>query len=269
MWERLRNLRAGHRREAAAVRALVYAAAAPGGLGGPQMSITHQMNTARAAAAEQRWRIVDSVVSASGGPVSSRPELKTVLRRLNRGDADMLVVARLGCVADNPAALTDLAAKARAGDWNVVSVAEGFDLRSESGSVAVTVAAELARAQRRLGEGRTREAMAAAKAAGRRLGRPVEHSAETRRLVQEMRSSGATLQAIVDHLNVAEVPTPRGGRWHPSTVRSILHSGRLDNEAARANAETGSAGAVEHIMSGSEQHGTGTSSLTSSENAGR
>ena len=240
MWERLRNLRAGHRQEAAAVRALVYAAAAPGGLGGPQMSITHQMNTARAAAAEQRWRIVDSVVSASGGPVSSRPELKTVLRRLNRGDANMLVVARLGCVADNPAALTDLAAKAAL--W------------------PVTVAAELARAQRRLKAGRTREAMAAAKAAGRRLGRPVEHSAETRRLVQEMRSSGATLQAIVDHLNVAEVPTPRGGRWHPSTVRSILHSGRLDNEAARANVEAGSAGAVEHIMSGFEQHGAGTSS---------
>ena len=76
--------------------------------------------------------------------------------------------------------------------------------------------------------------MAAAKARGARFGRPVEHSPAARRLVVAMRESGATLQQIADRLTLEGVPTPRGGRWHLSTVRSILTSHRLDVEACDA-----------------------------------
>ena len=67
-----------------------------------------------------------------------------------------------------------------------------------------------------------------------RFGRPVEHSPAVRRLVVEMRESGATLQQIADRLTDDGVATLRGGRWHLSTVKRILDSARLDAEACDA-----------------------------------
>lgn len=42
------------------------------------------------------------------------------------------------------------------------------------------------------------------------------------------------MQAIADRLSGDSAPTPRGGRWHLSTVRSILESRRLDQVASDA-----------------------------------
>lgn len=46
--------------------------------------------------------------------------------------------------------------------------------------------------------------------------------AETVRRIFSMRRQGATLQAIADVLNAEKVPTKRGGKWYPATVRYIL-----------------------------------------------
>ena len=69
-----------------------------------------------------------------------------------------------------------------------------------------------------------------------RLGRPVEHSPTVRDLVVSMRESGATLQQIADRLTDDGVATPRGGLWHPATIKRILASRRLDIEASDAQA---------------------------------
>jgi len=42
------------------------------------------------------------------------------------------------------------------------------------------------------------------------------------RRIFSMRRQGATLQAIADVLNAEKVPTKRGGKWYPATVRYIL-----------------------------------------------
>ena len=44
------------------------------------------------------------------------------------------------------------------------------------------------------------------------------------------------LQAIADRLTAEGVPTARGGKWHPVTVRNVLLSVVADVEA-RARAE--------------------------------
>ena len=46
--------------------------------------------------------------------------------------------------------------------------------------------------------------------------------AEIVRQVHEMRQQGMPYQAIADILNRKNVPTKRGGKWHPATVRYIL-----------------------------------------------
>ena len=38
----------------------------------------------------------------------------------------------------------------------------------------------------------------------------------------QRRAGGATLAAIADDLNAAGASTPRGGRWHGSSVREVL-----------------------------------------------
>jgi DNA invertase Pin-like site-specific DNA recombinase len=103
--------------------------------------------------------------------------------------------------------------------------------------------AALAEKERTLIAGRTKLALAAAKAKGVKLGNPKieaarEHAvvaikAEADRaasnvlpIIAEIRRSGATtLRAIADALNARGVSTPRGGRWHAMSVRNVLARG--------------------------------------------
>jgi DNA invertase Pin-like site-specific DNA recombinase len=100
--------------------------------------------------------------------------------------------------------------------------------------------AALAEKERALIAGRTKSALAAAKAKGVRLGNPkidiardqavAAIKAEADRaagnvlpIIAEIRKSGTTtLRAIADALNARGVPTPRGGRWHAMSVRNAL-----------------------------------------------
>jgi DNA invertase Pin-like site-specific DNA recombinase len=100
--------------------------------------------------------------------------------------------------------------------------------------------AALAEKERALIAGRTKSALAAAKAKGVRLGNPkidiardqavAAIKAEADRaagnvlpIIAEIRKSGTTtLRAIADALNARGVPTPRGGRWHAMGVRNAL-----------------------------------------------
>ena len=116
----------------------------------------------------------------------------------------------------------------------MVAVADGFDLTTPSGEMLAGVLAIVAQFERRLISSRTKAAMAAAKARGRRLGRPVQQSPAARQLAVTMRRDGATLAQIVEALTEAGIPTAQGGQWWRSTVRGLLESHRLDEEAATA-----------------------------------
>jgi DNA invertase Pin-like site-specific DNA recombinase len=100
--------------------------------------------------------------------------------------------------------------------------------------------AALAEKERALIAGRTKSALAAAKAKGIKLGNPnivaareqavTAIKAEAERaagnvlpIIAEIRKSGATtLRAIAQALNARGVPTPRGGRWHAMSVKNVL-----------------------------------------------
>jgi len=90
----------------------------------------------------------------------------------------------------------------------------------------------------RIGQ-RTREALAAAKARGVKLGNPrwdetlqgarEAHQAQAHRrrqnvqpIIREIRASGvSSLRGIAQALNARGVPAPRGGRWHPTSVQRV------------------------------------------------
>ena len=100
--------------------------------------------------------------------------------------------------------------------------------------------AALAEKERALIAGRTKSALAAAKAKGVKLGNPNIEAAQEAAvaavkeeadraagnvlpIIAEIRRSGATtLRAIAEALNARGVPTPRGGLWHAMSVRNAL-----------------------------------------------
>jgi DNA invertase Pin-like site-specific DNA recombinase len=100
--------------------------------------------------------------------------------------------------------------------------------------------AALAEKERALISGRTKSALAAAKAKGVKLGNPhIEAArgeavaaikAEADRaagnvlpIIAEIKKSGAsTLRAIAEALNARGIPTPRGAGWHATSVRNAL-----------------------------------------------
>lgn len=103
--------------------------------------------------------------------------------------------------------------------------------------------AALAEKERALISGRTKSALAAAKAKGVKLGNPQIEAArgeavaaikaEADRaasnvlpIIAEIQKSGAkTLRAIAEALNARGVATPRDGRWHATSVRNVLTRG--------------------------------------------
>jgi DNA invertase Pin-like site-specific DNA recombinase len=68
---------------------------------------------------------------------------------------------------------------------------------------------------------RTREALAARKAAGVRLGRPRQLDPAIADRIRAERASGATFQAIADGLNAEGIATPTARAWSPTLVRKV------------------------------------------------
>lgn len=102
--------------------------------------------------------------------------------------------------------------------------------------------AALAEKERKMIAERTRQALKAAKARGRRLGAPPTKLAKARRrasevvvtqadhhaqvvlpIIRQMQKAGmVTLRDIAEGLNARGVSTARGGRWHAATVRNLM-----------------------------------------------
>jgi DNA invertase Pin-like site-specific DNA recombinase len=70
---------------------------------------------------------------------------------------------------------------------------------------------------------RTKEALAAKKASGVRLGRPPTVPQSVVRRIHRQRARGDSLRAIAESLDRDKVPLHRGGsRWYAATVRHVL-----------------------------------------------
>jgi DNA invertase Pin-like site-specific DNA recombinase len=101
--------------------------------------------------------------------------------------------------------------------------------------------AALAEKERRLISERTKAALAVRKATGTKLGNPTnireagvmgraslgaaadEHARSLLPLLRTVRNEGSiTLAAITTAFNERRIPTPRGARWHVSTVANLL-----------------------------------------------
>lgn len=171
------------------------------------------------------------------GKRADRPELAKALERAKLTGA-RLVIAKLDRLSRNAAFLLTLK------ESGVEFVAADMP---DANNLTVGIMALVAQQEREAISRRTKEALAAAKARGQRLGNPNgaaafrragkgtaaalavvsanadAHAARLRPVVARLREQGVvSLASIATALNDEGILTPRGGRWHASSVRNLI-----------------------------------------------
>lgn len=192
------------------------------------------------------WKLVQEVVEIETGKRNDRPALAEALRlcKLHRAT---LIVAKLDRLARNAEFLKTIVRES--GERGVVFADLSHIPEGPTGKFLIGMMAEVAELEAGMISQRTKAALGAAKARGKKLGgrrmsatewreigeravvvarqAQMEKAAERRDLVlpviRQLQASGATsLRAIADGLNTQEIPTPRGGKWSAVQVKRIL-----------------------------------------------
>jgi DNA invertase Pin-like site-specific DNA recombinase len=176
-----------------------------------------------------RGELTAEYTEIESGKRNDRPQLAEALTACRQQKA-VLVIARLDRLARNVAFIANLM------DSTAEFVAVDMP---QANRLTLHILAAVAEHERELISKRTREALAAAKARGQRLGNPraalaapLAHQAARqqaddfalplRPLLDSMRDQGQTLQAIADEMNRRGIATARGGLWRPQTVQNLL-----------------------------------------------
>jgi DNA invertase Pin-like site-specific DNA recombinase len=176
------------------------------------------------------WQLVGDFTEIESGKRSDRPELEKALEACRRQKAK-LVIAKLDRLSRNLAFIATLM------ESSVEFVAVD---NPHASKLTVHILAAVAQHEREMISERTKAALQAAKARGKRLGNPKLSKAAARGtaagkaaadqfaanvlpLIREIQASGVTSHnAIAAKLNERRVKTARGGRWAHVQVGMIL-----------------------------------------------
>jgi DNA invertase Pin-like site-specific DNA recombinase len=171
------------------------------------------------------WILVAILEDASSGKTTKgRPGLDAALALLEAGGAEALVVAKLDRLSRSIVDFGQLLERAKANGWAVVLLDMQLDMLSPQGELMANMLVSFAQFERRLIGQRTKDGLAAKKAAGTQLGRPRNLPDRVVARIERERTAGASLGAIAQALNADAIPTAHGGAaWHASTVRSVLN----------------------------------------------
>lgn len=180
-------------------------------------------------ATRKGWHVTWCVDEGVSGKATNRPGLTEALRLLATGKAEALVVAKMDRLARSVLQASDVLETARKQKWSVVILDLGMDLATPHGKAMAQMLAVFAELEREMIAQRTREALAAAKARGQRLGRPRATTDAVVAQAVALSGSGLTVTQVARALTDAAVPTTRGAAtWRASTVRRLLNGHALD-----------------------------------------
>jgi DNA invertase Pin-like site-specific DNA recombinase len=188
------------------------------------------------------WQLTAEFVEVESGKHDDRPQLEQALAMCELSGAT-LVVAKLDRLSRNLAFLAKLqesGARFVAADM------------PEANELTIHIMAAVAQAERKAISVRTKEALAAAKARGVRLGgnrgnledlrkgparsaevrsrQARERALKVRRQIESISAGGQkySLRQIADVLNARGITAPRGGPWHAAQVKAVLQRSLSD-----------------------------------------
>jgi len=182
------------------------------------------------------WHLMDEVVEVESGKKNDRPRLAEALR-LCRLHGAVLIIAKLDRLARNVAFISNLM------ESGVEFTAVDFP---QANRLTVHILAAVAEHEREMISKRTKDALAAAKARGKKLGgnrgkihltakkgalasaalrsgKAKSRAADIRPIVADIRASGATsLRQIAAALNAKGIRAARGGKWSAVQVQRVM-----------------------------------------------
>lgn len=214
---------------AAPTVALIYTRVSTARQATDGVGLDAQETKARAHAERMGWPVVevfrDEGVSGKDG-LENRPGLVALIERAQRTPGAVVVVYSVSRLARRQRLLYSLLDDRDGYGLAVSSATEAFDTSTPTGRAMLGMIAVFAALEADMVSERTKDALAELKAQGKKLGAPsmVDLGAvESVKTVQELYATRAyTHRSLADELNRRNVPTAKGGRWWPKTVRSAL-----------------------------------------------
>ena len=219
-------------------KAVAYFRVSTAKQGASGLGLDAQRAAVEALCAAKGWDLVaPPFTEVESGKRADRPELAKAIARAQVTGAK-LVIAKLDRLSRNAAFLLTLR------DAGVDFVAADMP---DANSFTVNIMALVAQQEREAISARTREALAAAKARGTRLGNPNgaaalqragkgnaasvaarirnadAHAERLRPVLDQMRKDGiVSLSGLAKAMNEGGIRTPRGGRWEATSVRNLV-----------------------------------------------
>jgi DNA invertase Pin-like site-specific DNA recombinase len=182
------------------------------------------------------WQLVDEVVEVESGKRNDRPKLAEALRLCRLHDAT-LIIAKLDRLARNVAFISNLM------ESGVEFTAVDFP---QANRLTVHILAAVAEHEAKAISTRTKDALAAVKARGKRLGgdrgnlpavaktgakasvaariaKAHNRASDLAPIIEELKASGAvSLRQIAAELNAKGIKTARGGEWSAVQVHRVI-----------------------------------------------
>ena len=166
----------------------------------------------------------------------NRQGIQRALVMLEAGNAEGLVIAKLDRLTRSLADWQHLIKRYfGAGQATLLSVADQIDTRTASGACVLNILVSISEWERRAIGERVAVSLAYKRKQGIHVGRApygskisagrlIDDSDEKRNieLVLSMRAAGKTLSEIAAEFTAQAIPSKRGGKWHASTIRSLL-----------------------------------------------
>ena len=184
-----------------------------------------------------RWSLLREFTEIESGKRDNRPQLLAALAYA-KATGSTLVIAKLDRLARNVAFIANLM------ESRTKFVAADMP---EANDLTIHVLASVAEHERKAISQRTKDALAAAKARGMKLGNPNgarvlraagrgnndavaavkanadAHATQVRPIIATMQAEGITsLHAIANALNDRGILTARGGAWYATSVKNLL-----------------------------------------------
>jgi len=180
--------------------------------------------------------LVDVVIDAGASAKSLKREgLSSALARLDAGEAEGLLVAKLDRLTRSVKDLGSLLDDYFRARFSLLSVADQIDTSTAAGRLVLNVLASVSEWEREAIGERTSAALQHKIANGEHVGAPAlgfdvvkgrlkknKEEAATINRLRELAAEGRTLRDIAATLKEEGFKTKRGGNWHPQTVSRVL-----------------------------------------------
>lgn len=171
------------------------------------------------------WDLIEEYVEVESGRKKDRPQLVKALAHAKKEKATLLI-AKLDRLARNIHFISGLM------ESGVNFMAADMP---EANKLTVQIMAVMAEHESEMIKRRTKDALKAAKARGTVLGKTGKDRAREnkdaadafaeslRNTIESLQDKGvASVRKIKDALNEREIPTPKGGQWHVTSVQRLL-----------------------------------------------